>query len=397
MNDIGGTPLHWGIKSREDVHEYISRGYDVNASDVYGSSALHYAADNNDIECMIALIVNGAHVDAINNFGDTPLHMTIGNKRSFQAIQCLIVFGADINRPNDRNETPLHIIGHRMKTNVHDNNEDYDAHLLFLLHSVGAKRCPVAKSTKKKCSDGCDHFGDYIGTASSMENSSTVYKLILSPNVRAIAQSIFKFGEGVVAANIFSLTKKHSPNSAVIDHSCLDIKNEEYVENMLDELLNLCPRKETDYNNNNSNGDDGMMPERLLCLDGGGIRGLILIQMLIEIEDIAQTSISSLFDWIAGTSTGGILALGIGIGKTMSECRSIYLQLKNLIFCGSRPYSSESMEMTLKNIFGADTSMADIKPNPKLIITGVIADRKPAKLHLFRNYTSPNDKFLPEC
>lgn len=403
MNDTGGTPLHWGIKSRNDVQEYISRGFDVNANDVYGSSALHYAADRIDIECMIALLVNGAHVDAVNNFGDTPLHMTIENKRSFRAIQCLIVFGADFNLPNGRNETPLHTIGHRMKkTKGHSNHDDddgYDAYLLFLLHSVGAKRCAVTKSAKKECSDGCDYFGDYIGSASSMENSTKAYKLILSQNVQTIAKSVFKIGEGVLAvANIFSLTKKPSLNMPIDHHpSCLDIENEEYIQNVLDNLLNLCSRKEIDNCENAFDDVDRPMPERLLCLDGGGIRGLILIQMLIEIEEIAQVSITSLFDWIAGTSTGGMLALAIGIGKTMSECRSIYLLLKNEIFRGPRPYSSESMEMILKNIFGAETSMADLKPNPKLIITGVIADRRPTKLHLFRNYTSPNNKFLPDC
>lgn len=49
---------------------------------------------------------------------------------------------------------------------------------------------------------------------------------------------------------------------------------------------------------------------RLLCLDGGGIRGLILVQMLIELEIVFGKPIQYCFDWIAGTSTGGILALG---------------------------------------------------------------------------------------
>ena len=51
--------------------------------------------------------------------------------------------------------------------------------------------------------------------------------------------------------------------------------------------------------------------DRVLCLDGGGIKGLILIDMLITIERIANKKITELFDWIIGTSTGGILALAI--------------------------------------------------------------------------------------
>lgn len=55
--------------------------------------------------------------------------------------------------------------------------------------------------------------------------------------------------------------------------------------------------------------------DRLLCLDGGGIKGLVLIQMLIALEKAAGRPIIELFDWVSGTSTGGILALAIVHGE----------------------------------------------------------------------------------
>lgn len=129
---------------------------------------------------------------------------------------------------------------------------------------------------------------------------------------------------------------------------------------------------------------------RLLCLDGGGIRGLVLVQMLLEVEQLAQVPIHHLFDWVAGTSTGGILALGIGVGKTMKQCMCLYLRMKDISFVGSRPYPSEPLEGVLKENLGEYTVMSEIK-HPKIMVTAVMADRKPVDLHLFKNYRSASD------
>ncbi|MBR8839602.1 MAG: patatin-like phospholipase family protein [Stigonema ocellatum SAG 48.90 = DSM 106950] len=50
---------------------------------------------------------------------------------------------------------------------------------------------------------------------------------------------------------------------------------------------------------------------KILAIDGGGIRGIIPAIVLAEIEKRTQKQIFSLFDLIAGTSSGGILALGL--------------------------------------------------------------------------------------
>ncbi|MCG3119363.1 MAG: hypothetical protein ALAOOOJD_01755 [bacterium] len=50
---------------------------------------------------------------------------------------------------------------------------------------------------------------------------------------------------------------------------------------------------------------------KILSIDGGGIRGIIPAMLLAEIERRTQKPIARLFDLIAGTSTGGILALGL--------------------------------------------------------------------------------------
>ena len=53
----------------------------------------------------------------------------------------------------------------------------------------------------------------------------------------------------------------------------------------------------------------------ILFLDGGGIRGLLSIEILMDIEARTEKRIIDLFDWIVGTSTGRIIALALVYGK----------------------------------------------------------------------------------
>ncbi|XP_032419331.1 85/88 kDa calcium-independent phospholipase A2 isoform X1 [Xiphophorus hellerii] len=134
--------------------------------------------------------------------------------------------------------------------------------------------------------------------------------------------------------------------------------------------------------------------DRLLCLDGGGIKGLVLIQMLIALEKEAGRPTRELFDWVAGTSTGGILALAIIHGKSMEYLRCLYFRMKEQVFRGSRPYESAPLEDFLKKEFGENTKMTDIK-FPRVMVTSVLADRHPGELHIFRNYDPPSVRREP--
>jgi uncharacterized protein len=65
---------------------------------------------------------------------------------------------------------------------------------------------------------------------------------------------------------------------------------------------------------------------RILSIDGGGIKGLFPATVLAELERryLGGDSIAGYFDLVAGTSTGGIIALGLGAGLKASELAGIY-------------------------------------------------------------------------
>lgn len=75
-------------------------------------------------------------------------------------------------------------------------------------------------------------------------------------------------------------------------------------------------------------------PFRILSIDGGGIVGLLPALVLAEIEDrfLEGQPIGPYFDLIAGTSTGGIIALALGQGKRARDISKLYLERGERIF-----------------------------------------------------------------
>jgi len=73
-------------------------------------------------------------------------------------------------------------------------------------------------------------------------------------------------------------------------------------------------------------------PFRILALDGGGIKGAFTAAVLAAWESDTKKSIVDHFDLITGTSTGGILAVGLGIGLSAAEMLDFYKRRGPVIF-----------------------------------------------------------------
>eukprot|EP01041_Mallomonas_annulata_P001454 gene1454-2797_t len=93
---------------------------------------------------------------------------------------------------------------------------------------------------------------------------------------------------------------------------------------------------ETAHNGYNGNGHHSSDPElmsslldlrrpyRILCLDGGGIRGCLTIALLRRIIEHNPSFLNEV-DFICGTSAGGILSLLIASGYTATQCQDIFV------------------------------------------------------------------------
>src|SRR5262245_25881277 len=77
------------------------------------------------------------------------------------------------------------------------------------------------------------------------------------------------------------------------------------------------------------------MTYRILSLDGGGIRGVFTAALLERLEGETGFNFNEQVDLFAGTSTGGILALGLASGMTPQKCKELYQSLGQEIFTPS--------------------------------------------------------------
>jgi len=86
---------------------------------------------------------------------------------------------------------------------------------------------------------------------------------------------------------------------------------------------------------------------QILSLDGGGIRGIFSAAVLAAMEEDLNIRVIDHFDLIAGTSTGGIIAIALGLGLSPKEIVDFYLEEGGAIF------SNPLWLASLRRLFGS--------------------------------------------
>ena len=103
----------------------------------------------------------------------------------------------------------------------------------------------------------------------------------------------------------------------------------------------------------------------MLAIDGGGIRGVLALEILGRIESLLGQGksgfrLADYFDYIAGTSTGAIIAAGLSLGKSVAEIMDFYEQSRRGRCSSGRgsrqfwyKYQDEPLAAKLREVFGA--------------------------------------------
>lgn len=103
---------------------------------------------------------------------------------------------------------------------------------------------------------------------------------------------------------------------------------------------------------------------RILSIDGGGIRGVFPAAFLARLEEHIDHPIVSYFDLVAGTSTGGIIAIGLGLGLSAAEVLDLYEDRGPIIFDQHRhPITNWGRQRVraLKQLFGTKYASAELR------------------------------------
>jgi len=317
---------------------------------INGGSLLHWSVEKHILR---ACIKAGCDIKSKDFNGNSALHIMIKHQR-FECVVCLLSYGADVQeRDLDGNE-PIHL--------------------------AAISGClPTLKALLV--------FGaDYTSVNSS---GDTPWSLILKSHQSGLLHNHDKERNML----LYTLHQLGANGPASLDEKAKEFEwKPKVAENnkifqrgrhLLDHFLNEAGK-------NLEDSKKGGL--RVLSLDGGGLRGLILTKVLSAINKASRVPITELFDWIGGTSTGGMLVLALASGFSPEYCQGMYFRVKDEIFVGKKPLDDAPVENFMKRELNLGIkTMASLPPKPRISVTGTQANRFPAELHLFTNYQRPSD------
>ncbi len=129
--------------------------------------------------------------------------------------------------------------------------------------------------------------------------------------------------------------------------------------------------------------------KRILSIDGGGIRGIIPACTLVALEQTTGTLTRECFDYVAGTSTGALIAAAVAVGIPAAQILEIYTDRSKQIFTPGPPvstvkrltagymYNPANIQKVLKSVFGASANWTLNDSPIGLLITAKDIDTHP--------------------
>uniref|UniRef100_A0A0N4ZRA5 phospholipase A2 n=1 Tax=Parastrongyloides trichosuri TaxID=131310 RepID=A0A0N4ZRA5_PARTI len=442
-SEEGKTPLHIAAEEGNDtiVEILLKKGCDISKLNIKGENCIHGSCRKGYLNCIIKMYEYGDfgnNINVENESGETPLHLALYNG-NVEVVEYLLLF-----KESDENylkikgfsKGPILEYGRKIEGKTHEiykcfkllcqtypelineqvdkdgnnilhltNDKNYLQSLLFYSYKNEnvdidlTNRNNLTPLHKAIVNGNLSKFITLYSYGASIEKRDNNGDTPLHYGVRNgnldIIKALLCFNANVKAKNnngesIRHILKKTNSQTKDIIEKYLNLfENKETIQDHSDELERFEQSNALAY----QLAKDNLAKKHsvnVLSLDGGGVRGMVIIQTLLYIsKNLGNNDLIKNFDWISGTSTGAILAAGLAEGMSIVELQKLYLRFKDTVFVGDRPYDSDNLKNILIDVFGNRT-MNQFNGNKKVIITTVQGNICPPKLNLFRNYMLPN-------
>ncbi|PAV87879.1 hypothetical protein WR25_08656 [Diploscapter pachys] len=278
------------------LHVYVRRGnlsltmaicaykVDINAKDINGNTPLHIAVMNLNIEIVRFLLCIGANPNLVNNHRESPRHLAArykNNETARQIVRSLIICGA--------RTCPANFVGCTVCC-VHRDN--------FI-----GERSPQSPSLSRKSTTSSGLNDESKSEDAKMRdvavdwNAPTgAYEFELDPDTHELDEAYKEpnrarsFPQGLRNEYCYISRNGNMQNSLAIERTMEKLK--EFAK---------------DRNKQNVIS--------VLSLDGGGIKGLVMTQILLFLQQYLDQPVLDYFDWIAATSTGSLIMSTLFTGK----------------------------------------------------------------------------------
>ena len=397
---------------KEEVQVLLSKGADLCKPNKKGNLPIHEAATNSSSEGMKWLLdllrikVSPQEFKKTlkrqNSRGHNALQVAAkSNNHHVMATMIGTMVGLGIAVGISEESFPLHVAATK------DNTDEIWAYV----DKECVKRCPRTKQSRSYSLDMTDAHG-FTALMVAVQNgyiNSSAYLLHGGANPNVCHP---KTGDTALhyAAEIANLTLirmlcvfqanttiKNKAGKMPIDvarASCFS--GAEKCAATLEEIVHLQQKASSFYEMTKSEPLPIVKPGTtfLLSMDGGGVRILITNQVLLAIEKRMKQlqpncdAFTSYFDYVAGTSAGGVAALMLfHVGTSLTLARALLMRYMTSVLTKPKASREKLTWDFYQEILGAETTL-DAVSEPKIMVMCTLGNCSPPELHLMCNYGS---------
>ena len=404
-----------GHDNSEDVQKLLDKGVAVDSTDGAGNTMIHKAAGNGSVKILKSVTAKLSNEEKqkvlakTNQEGKAPLHVAF-EKNNPDAVTELVKSGANLSAAseNEDGSNPLHLAAeagsnaaisavHHKKANLATSQNPDNPERIQFLDALNATNkngfTPLMIAVRK----------NYIESVISLLQAGANPNIQHTKSGDTALHYAAKEGNALLAKAIIAFRadisiENKAGNTALQEAQSLSAKDAEECKKVLQETTDHVEKAKAVLAETVEPAPLDPNSVILLGLDGGGSRGVISCQIMIALHSRMRqlqpncAPLHKYFDYIAGTSAGGIFtAYMVYNDASVETTLTTVFKATDEILPHAPGIPAETANLSAQETVGNTGLFTDIQ-KPRVIIATCRADENPPVLELIRNYAQPPEK-----